>query len=866
MEDKNKEETIPTDPVPQIDLHAEDHGVVDPEQEEAIEAQETMDQSAPVPSRTSFTLLQASEVYPPPELVRDGDDPTVAVPFPEIPGEFTRYVGVCTRGGGHGFACVLALSNYRLHWTEPEKGNCLGNLPLGHIDGAEIRDLTAIQLLTKDARGFRIQFDDPAYCELWHGRISESLGAPSKVEHVFAFAHLAWAREKNFEELAADLMPSHQNGNHVTANGTTENGEPPADVVPATHRWFTSEVRRLGFDLGSAWRKSGINAGFKMCATYPEWLVVPRSVSDEVLEKVFRFRSARRIPSVIWRSRKTGAVLARCSQPEVGWFGWRSTEDENMITAIARACALDVGTAHGGAGDQEQKSDNGLSMNESHFVALTESNSEVDGNNTTNAGSHSPESSDLEKTSNHLHRNGSAVVMSSEEEIAQQLRRSVSAGGRQQQQTGANGEKAVSNGGGSHGGDVEGKEEGNKKVLVMDARSYAAAVGNRARGGGVECAEYYDNTEILFMNLPNIHSIRKSFQALRLLCSSSSSSDQGATWFQSLEGTKWLQNMSGLLKAAIRCAQALGVEGRPVLVHCSDGWDRTPQITSLAQLLQDSYYRSFEGFQKLVEKDWLDYGHKMADRCGNAFACSDTNERSPIFLQWLDTVHQLLLQFPCSFEFNFRFLVKLAQHTYSEHFGTFLCNSLKERRDHRVYSQTRSFWNYAAFHRGEFTNHLYAGSREEEEDRALWPKSDVRDLLLWKEVYLSSEHGMPCSRKNSNGGGPEEELTAIGSSNNSNGVAGVEIKSNGAAKKVPKGRKKNCDTNFVGCGEEEEEEEGPMGGSRGQPETLQQRQQSKLAAEADENKTKVREKQKLFESDTTLKMRIMKLGIISIIL
>jgi hypothetical protein len=30
----------------------------------------------------------------------------------------------------------------------------------------------------------------------------------------------------------------------------------------------------------------------------------------------------------------------------------------------------------------------------------------------------------------------------------------------------------------------------------------------RARGGGVECPEYYPNAEILFMNLANIHSIR----------------------------------------------------------------------------------------------------------------------------------------------------------------------------------------------------------------------------------------------------------------------------------------------------------------------------------------------------------------------
>lgn len=34
-------------------------------------------------------------------------------------------------------------------------------------------------------------------------------------------------------------------------------------------------------------------------------------------------------------------MLARCSQPEVGWLGWRSTEDEDLLKAIADACAYD---------------------------------------------------------------------------------------------------------------------------------------------------------------------------------------------------------------------------------------------------------------------------------------------------------------------------------------------------------------------------------------------------------------------------------------------------------------------------------------------------------------------------------------------
>ena len=48
-----------------------------------------------------------------------------------------------------------------------------------------------------------------------------------------------------------------------------------------------------------------------------------------------------------------GAVIARCSQPEVGWLGWRSSEDEDLLKAIADACAYDRGRStmmdHGNA-------------------------------------------------------------------------------------------------------------------------------------------------------------------------------------------------------------------------------------------------------------------------------------------------------------------------------------------------------------------------------------------------------------------------------------------------------------------------------------------------------------------------------------
>lgn len=42
--------------------------------------------------------------------------------------------------------------------------------------------------------------------------------------------------------------------------------------------------------------------------------------------------------------------------------------------------------------------------------------------------------------------------------------------------------------------------------------------------------------------------------------------------------------------------QAVTAEGASVLVHCSDGWDRTAQVCSLGALLMDPYYRTIKGF------------------------------------------------------------------------------------------------------------------------------------------------------------------------------------------------------------------------------------------------------------------------------
>lgn len=58
----------------------------------------------------------------------------------------------------------------------------------------------------------------------------------------------------------------------------------------------------------------------------------------------------------------------------------------------------------------------------------------------------------------------------------------------------------------------------------------------------------------------------------------------------------------------------MNVQGRNVLIHCSDGWDRTTQLVTLVKILVDPYYRTIKGLEELIRRDWIGYGHKFSDR------------------------------------------------------------------------------------------------------------------------------------------------------------------------------------------------------------------------------------------------------------
>ncbi|KAM6944434.1 phosphatidylinositol-3,5-bisphosphate 3-phosphatase MTMR3 isoform 3-T3 [Lycodopsis pacificus] len=598
----------------------------------------------------SLECIQANQIFPKKSPVLEEED--MQVPFPQLHGEFTEYVGRAEDA-------IIATSNYRLHikFKESVVNSCCCcevSVPLQLIESAECRDMFQLHVTCKDCKVVRCQFSTFEQCQEWLKRLNAVVRPPSHLENLFSFAFHAWCMEvyAGEKEQPGELC---RPGEHVTS-------------------WFKNEVERMGFDTQNAWRISDINSKFRLCPSYPQQLLVPAWITDKELENVAAFRSWKRFPAVVYRHQTTGAVIARCGQPEVSWWGWRNADDEHLVQSIAKACAVDGSSrkhlSNGGY-------TNGTDLPDTDFESSMTNSSEV-------------------------------------ETLATQPH----------------------------------------KLLILDARSYAAAVANRAKGGGCECPEYYPNCEVVFMGMANIHSIRKSFQSLRFLCTQM---PDPANWLSALESTKWLQHLSLLLKAALLVVNAVDRDHRPVLVHCSDGWDRTPQIVALSKVLLDPYYRTIEGFQVLVETDWLDFGHKFADRCGHGENSEDLNERCPVFLQWLDCVHQLQRQFPCSFEFNEAFLVKMVQHTYSCLFGTFLCNSGKEREDRHVQERTCSVWSLLRPANRTLRNMLYSSHSE----TVLHPVCHVRNLMLWTAVYLpSSSPTTPsddsCAPYPVPGGNPED--------------------------------------------------------------------------------------------------------------
>lgn len=160
-------------------------------------------------------------------------------------------------------------------------------------------------------------------------------------------------------------------------------------------------------------------------------------------------------------------------------------------------------------------------------------------------------------------------------------------------------------------------------------------------------------------------------------------------------------------------------------------------MCSLAQICLDKYYRTAEGFCGLVEKEWVQFGHKFGDRLGlnledNTY--KDT-ERSPIFLQFLDATWQIMQQFPEAFEFTEELLIELMESSYSGRFGTFLLNSARDREKSELHLKTPCVWPYLLDRakNPSFKNPFYC---LDSQPSVLYPSADIKDLGFWRSYYF----------------------------------------------------------------------------------------------------------------------------------
>jgi hypothetical protein len=381
------------------------------------------------------------------------------------------------------------------------------------------------------------------------------------------------------------------------------------------------EFLRMRFS-DTYWKICDMNDDFVLSPTYPQYFITPQSVTRELLKGTAKFRTKKRFPAVVWRSKKHGTVLVRCSQPMTGLLRSKNAEDVELFNAISISSAKDRWKKY-------------------NFIPIT----------------------------------------------------------------------------------------------IFDCRPKLNAYANQAQGAGVEAIEYYPGCRLEYLGIHNIHTMRDSLRQVHELCRQYAEPEKGMNWFSSLEYTGWFSHLHFVIKGAVDIVNCIDHPTTPsnAVVHCSDGWDRTSQIVSLAELLLDPYYRSLEGFQILIEKEWISFGHKFSDRTGvGKRSIWEENESGPIFLQWVECVWQICNQFPCAFEFNCFFLIFVLDALHSALFGNFFFNSNKEREEHHVAEKTCSIWGFVnhSHNRLKFINPFYSP-----QDEVLRPCVGLIKMRFWGEYY-----------------------------------------------------------------------------------------------------------------------------------
>lgn len=246
-------------------------------------------------------------------------------------------------------------------------------------------------------------------------------------------------------------------------------------------------------------------------------------------------------------------------------------------------------------------------------------------------------------------------------------------------------------------------------------------------GKGGEKSESYPNCNISYNNLPNMPVIQAQYSIITEWIAEFLTTP--ISFSQMIGESKWMKSLSLLLKMTVKMVNSLK-NGKSVFVHCSDGWDRTAQASALCQLIIDPYYRTLEGFMVLIEKEFCQTGHMLAKRLG-VFS-TDSGNISPIFLQFLDAVHNIMFWNKDSFQFKQNLLADLSQVTYFGVFVNFLCNQEKERQELNMRDEGMHVFDFFNSHKSQYINVAFTKNNCQIQKIYV----NETNLVFWKEHFF----------------------------------------------------------------------------------------------------------------------------------